>query len=50
MSNTELAILCVVIVGVLCLSLYQGWIGPLEAFLVVLVLIITVVFSTMGMT
>ncbi len=44
MSKIEIAIVFVLVVGALCVALYQAWIDPFQA-LVVLVLLVGIVLG-----
>ena len=43
LSKTEIAILCVVVVFALCVGLYQAWIDPFQALVVLVLLVVIVV-------
>ncbi len=49
MSKTEVAILFIVVISALCVAIYQAWIDPFQA-LVVLVLLVGVVLGLAAIT
>ena len=45
-SKTDLAIVFAVVIGALCVALYQAWIQPIEAIVALVILVVAAVALT----
>jgi hypothetical protein len=46
-SKTDLAIIFAVVIGALCVALYQAWIQPIQAIVAVVILVVAAVALTL---